>query len=142
MRQAVTFLLEGRHYRESHWETNTTTGQGIYSERGELSILHYQEEAEGSRIRTKISWKGTVLEVERSGDVQSSLVYEMGQEHVCPYQTPFGVMDIHTFTQAIEETRTDEGLTLLVTYRIAYGDEEEPQKAVLRLEIRLHPQEA
>ena len=139
MREKVRFSLEGRHFRDTHWEVSESSGEGIYSERGDEASLHYRETAEGITTSTVLRWKGSTLEVTRSGAVNSTLIYELGKRRVSPYTTPFGTFDIVTDTSFLQIIRTPEGILLELSYKIAYHEEETPQDASLKVKIERIP---
>jgi uncharacterized beta-barrel protein YwiB (DUF1934 family) len=139
MKEKVRFSLEGRHFRDTHWETSESFGEGIYSERGSEASLRYRETAEGVTTTTVLRWEGSTLEVVRSGAVSSTLVYELGKRRVSPYTTPFGTFDIVTDTSFLQINRTPEGILLELSYKIAYNEEETPQDATLKVKIERIP---
>ena len=98
----------------------TTQGRFDWSE-GAYSLRFEEMFDENVRSQTTVSRvaPGCVTVVHR-GDITTDLTVELGRRHVSHYVTPYGELMIGIDALSIEDSMTEQGGTLKLTYSIDY----------------------
>ncbi len=87
---------------------------------GARCVLDYEESeltGLGGVHTTFVSEPGR-MSVERSGAVESRMIFERGQKHISLYETPCGVMTVGTVAMELSDETDPAGGRLFVDYRI------------------------
>lgn len=83
--------------------------------------ISYEESAatgfEGSVTTLEVSG-GSKVVMERSGEVSSNLIMELGEKHHCVYGTPYGVFEVGVDARRIEPKLDENGGKLFIHYVI------------------------
>lgn len=108
------------------------TAAGTLEKRQDGSILlQYQgEEQEQNTITVE---PGRVT-VERRGETCYQMIFETGQRHSGPYQTPYGTLEMTVVTHSLENAMADSGI-LSIIYHLVFGGVETEQTQ-LRLKVQ------
>ena len=101
-------------------ETELMT-EGTMTLRGENIYLIYQESEltgmEGTTTTFSVEGKRVVLE--RTGTVNSRMVFEEGVQHTSLYETPFGELSVDIQTSRLLHNLTERGGLMEIKYSIA-----------------------
>jgi uncharacterized beta-barrel protein YwiB (DUF1934 family) len=101
-------------------ETELMT-EGTMTLRGENIYLNYQESEltgmEGTTTTFSVEGKRVVLE--RTGTVNSRMVFEEGVQHTSLYETPFGELSVDIQTSRLLHNLTERGGLMEIKYSIA-----------------------
>lgn len=87
--------------------------------------LSYAETVLTGLVGTKTTFyvQSDRVTLQRSGKVQSKMIFVVGQEDRSLYDMGFGVLMISIFTQKLHSSLTENGGRLVVGYRISIEDE-------------------
>ncbi len=95
-----------------------TTGKW-FSKNGKEHIIYTNHDlVESGETRTRVTIAADNVSIIRSGAVNTHLVFEMGQSHIIPYETPFGMLEMVSHTKSIEYTSKENRLELKVLYNL------------------------
>ncbi len=108
--------------------------QGTYSFRDDAHFLHYEEYPGdfAQAVVTLVKYRGGVMEVIRSGEIRSRMVFEKGRRFAAPYVTAAGSMQMEISTEETWMKCTVDGFTAGARYTLAADGEE-----ITRNEIRI-----
>jgi len=95
-----------------------TTGKWFTKNGKEHLIYSNHDLVEDSEIRTRVTLEQQNVSIIRSGAVNTHLVFELGQSHIIPYDTPFGVLEMISHTKSIDYSVDDTHLELKVIYNL------------------------
>ena len=129
IKKPVTITLWSQREGE---EPVALTAAGTLEERPDGSLL-LQYQNEDKEQNTIMVGSGRVT-VERHGEICYQMVFEMGQRHRGPYQTPYGTMEMTVVTHSLENAMVDGG-ALSVAYHLVFGGVETEQTQ-LRLMVQ------
>lgn len=92
---------------------------GLYAKKGDRHLVHYVDTSlgEGLRVRTLLQWKGQVLSVHRTGDIEERRRFALGEEVHTLYKTPFGNIPFSYRTEALTLTIAADTLSIALAYR-------------------------
>lgn len=95
-----------------------TTGE--YKEKDGKIYLSYWDRMleEDKAIKTLIKTDGKLVSIIRYGDRKNHLLFESGISHISPYETPFGNLEMTSYTDKIELTPLEGGFDLKVDYQL------------------------
>ena len=101
-------------------ETELMT-EGTMTFKGENIYLTYEEsELTGMKgTTTTFSVEGNRVVLERTGTVNSRMVFEEGQQHTSLYETPFGELSVDIQTSRLLHNLTERGGLMEIKYSIA-----------------------
>ncbi len=95
-----------------------TTGSW-YQKKGKDYILYTDRElVEDIDTHTRITLDGDQVSIIRQGGSDTHLVFQKEARHISPYQTPFGFLEMISYTHDIQLIKTDNSLDLSVTYSL------------------------
>lgn len=103
-------------------EVITTGDMRIEDERVTITYPEYSEENPSIRTDTVVTFDGTVLSIERSGEMSSRLLLEKGRRHRCLYETPMGQMMIGIFTDSITADVSKKGGVIRASYQLDFNN--------------------
>ena len=100
-----------------------TTGD-MRREDGKIIITYpeFSEEDPNIRTDTTVVFDGSVLSIERRGEMSSRLMLEKGRRHRCLYETPMGQMMIGIFTDSITAQMSDAGGEICASYQLDFNN--------------------
>ena len=101
-------------------ETELMT-EGTMTFKGENIYLTYEEsELTGMKgTTTTFSVEGNRVVLERTGTVNSRMVFEEGRQHTSLYETPFGELSVDIQTSRLLHNLTERGGLMEIKYSIA-----------------------
>ena len=112
MKKEVTLTITGLHENEgeNHNLESKLPANYIYKDGKHLVLA--KEEVEGSVINLRLTFDTKTLEVRRSGEVVTELVFENDRVHETMYRTPFGAIPVRTETREyyLNEKDIEKGL--------------------------------
>lgn len=114
----ILFLSEQSTDGES--DKNKLKANGTLNKTDNGYILSYTEpdsEMGNSKTDIIIHSKNHV-EMKRSGLYETVFVIEEAKTHICPYKTPFGVMDMEITASKVTADISKNGGRILLNYRI------------------------
>lgn len=95
-----------------------TTGKW-FSKNGKEHVVYTNHDlVEEGETRTRVTIDAKNVSIIRSGAVNTHLVFELGQSHIIPYDTPFGMLEMVSHTKSIDYTKDDDHLELKVIYTL------------------------
>ena len=100
-----------------------TTGD-FRREDGRVTVAYpeYSEEDPNRHTDTTVTFDGTVLIIERRGEMSSRLMLEKGRRHRCLYDTPMGQMLIGIFTDSITADLDGTGGVIRASYQLDFNN--------------------
>lgn len=99
--------------------------EGTYARKNGTHCLTYEEsEATGmAGTKTTISINGSIVSIDRTGSVNSRLLFEKGKTYSARYDTTYGFISMNTHTDNIKVDINDrKGGDISVAYRVEMGD--------------------
>lgn len=95
-----------------------TTGQ--YFEKKGKSYIKYEDTSldETQVTSTTIKIDQNKVSILRFGATNTQMIFEKNQEHISPYETPFGLFEIMLRTNEVLLTKDEKNLSLTVDYTI------------------------
>lgn len=118
--QPVTLVTTGRYYRRG-------LSYFVSYDESELTGLA------GTHTLVRVGPDG--VQVTRTGNYPSQLVFEQGRRHLSLYHTDYGDLSVCIDTQHIENTLTDDGGRIDVRYLVGI-DSMPPGMSRLKMEIQ------
>ena len=127
MSKTVHLSLTGRQRGETGAETavKTVTTAEYYEKNGSIYIL-YQESAEdadthqkpgdAASTRCRIKLKDGILELIKTGAVNTRMVFEAGREYLTDYATPYGCLKLGILTHALSCSKRGGKMTIQIKY--------------------------
>ena len=74
-----------------------------------IYIIYKSDDGDGEEIKTAIIISEGKTVIRRSGYINSTMVYRVGEETVFPYETPYGDILMRLFTEKIDYDFTQSG---------------------------------
>lgn len=95
-----------------------TQMSGLYYEKNGRHYLIYDEMAEGfdKPVKNKIKFSTELLEIVKSGAVNSRMVFEEGKKNLTSYNIPYGSIILGTDTKKIHISQESDRITVDVEY--------------------------
>ncbi|MEG0771431.1 MAG: DUF1934 domain-containing protein [Clostridia bacterium] len=123
MKQDITISIKTKQIVDKQEdEIEFMTNGSMYFKEGDC-IIEYQEQDDdglhGANTTLNICKEKVI--VTRDGDFASMLVLENGKRHLCPYNTPAGVMTLGIATHSLNNNITTKGGKVLVDYDIEFN---------------------
>lgn len=101
--------------------------QACFYKKGEAYYLLYEEQPEGypDVLKTRVKYKGSMLEVDRKGPMANSMTFEMNKVYRTEYKTPFGVLMLDVATKSLdaENSGAEDWPDIRVCYHLKNEDE-------------------
>lgn len=99
----------------------TTTGTLVRTEEGWL-LCYNETEATGMEgTVTKLDISPSKLNLMRSGSHPSMLILEKNRRHHCNYQTPYGTIDLGTYTSELAYRLDEHGGEVFFSYTLGFN---------------------
>ena len=119
MTKEVVVTICGRQ-TEPGQETNIveTKARGEYYERNQHRFLLFEEEVEGfpMPIKNMLRFTEDFVEMTKKGPVTTKMTYKKGENHLCPYQTPYGEFLFGMNTKEIRFFESENQIRVIVDY--------------------------
>lgn len=138
MEKKVLITIRGEQTQDTG-ETDSTefTTEGTLTATDYGFLLAYDESAltgmEGVHTAMQLRPRSVILR--RSGAFRSRMIYDPGRKHSSPYQTPYGAIALEIATHTLDNTVTENGGALEITYSIAL-DHQFTSENRLRITVR------
>ncbi len=99
--------------------------KGVYRMVGGKHHLAFDEIIEGTTEKTRnhIILEPDRIEVRKSGEVDTVMVFEEGHVHETRYKTAFGALSIHMKTKKLTVRESDDALLGTIWYTLMSGSE-------------------
>ncbi|MBQ5430313.1 MAG: DUF1934 domain-containing protein [Lachnospiraceae bacterium] len=104
-------------------KTKQTLHGQFYCKGSDLYLLYEEGEAEGERIKNRLTIKGRDLVVTRGGAVTSRMEFTPGGSYSFKYQTPYGMFDFRADTKSLAISREKDALEVDVSYDLFSNDQ-------------------
>lgn len=119
----VTVTIQSLQTGETGTESMTQHAQGLLLREGGDWILTYREGAESGlgSTRTTLRVEGERVTLNRTGELKSQMVFEVGRPHTSLYETPYGKLPMTIRTLKLKTELTEAGGTVLIHYHIELG---------------------
>ena len=118
MGETVTVTVTGIQTDVTPPVTISTVEQGEHHKKGETTYVLYQQEEDGQKVHHKIKIKGETVELHRSGDSQSRMVFEEGRSYVSPYETAGLHLMMEMRTQKVEIEEQEDRTRIRLEYEL------------------------
>lgn len=92
--------------------------QGQYYEKGGSRYLLYEEQDEGTVTKNTVKIKDCLLELSRSGPSRSRMLFQTGKAHHTNYITPYGVLQLEIYTEAMRSFWSEDSGTIELSYHL------------------------
>lgn len=119
----VTVTIQSLQTGETGTESMTQHAQGLLLREGGDWILTYREGAESGlgSTRTTLRMESGRVTLNRTGELTSQMVFEVGRPHTSLYETPYGKLPMTIRTLKLKTELTEAGGTVLIHYHIELG---------------------
>ena len=118
MGETVTVTVTGTQTDVTPPVTISTVEQGEHHKKGETTYVLNQQEEDGQKVHHKIKIKGETVELHRSGDSQSRMVFEEGRSYVSPYETAGLHLMMEMRTQKVEIEEQEDRTRIRLEYEL------------------------
>lgn len=139
MQQKVSISIEGKQFLPGvEPEVIRAQVRGDLEDRGEAGILLTYQEGGPSRldrVMTTLTATPDRVVLERTGALNSRMVFVEGQEHRSAYQTPYGTLELVIRTRTLFSNLDGQGGEVRLAYDLAL-DGAETGRNTLRLQVR------
>ncbi|MBN2222160.1 MAG: DUF1934 domain-containing protein [Vallitaleaceae bacterium] len=71
-----------------------------------------------AETNTRIIFDGLGVSILRTGGLDTHLIFEKGVRHFIPYETPFGILDMTSYTEDIFSVRRENSLEIRIIYHL------------------------
>lgn len=97
---------------------------GVLSDIGESTILEYDESAlyDLGNVKTSVKIDNEYVEMSRSGDISTNLIFAESKTYEAMYSTPFGVLQLDVFPIRVVSERNDNGGSVDLEYEVKVGE--------------------
>ena len=85
---------------------------------GKIYIIYKSDDGDGDEVKTAIIISESKTVIRRSGFINSTMVYRVGEETVFPYEIPYGDILMRLFTEKIDYDFTESGGRLKLVYTL------------------------
>lgn len=126
MTQSVIISVEGtQRFIGEESQTVQVVTEGTMKREGDTVYLSYEEsEVTGMEgTTTTFTVKGERVELERTGAVQSKMVFEKGKKDISLYNVGFGALTIGVKARRLKNELGPNGGHLEISYGIEIGEE-------------------
>ena len=136
--KVVLTITGSQRFGTDEPEKTSLVTEGTLEREGDILLLSYEEsELTGMEAQTLHRLLGITLQ--RSGTLESQMVFELGHEDRSLYDMGFGALMITVLTDRLENTLTDAGGEMDVSYSVAIENE---TAGHIDYHIHVRPQEA
>ncbi len=137
MNKEVNLTIKGLHLSEGDDHNMETGLAGCYYFKDGKHLVMAKEEQDGIVTNLRLTFDRNTLEVRRSGEVVTELVFEAGRTHETMYRTPFGSLPIKTETREyyLNEKDMEKGLLEGALKYLLYVDGDISSDATLVFKI-------
>lgn len=127
MTQNVTLTIRGMQSNQGGEDSDLieTVSQGDYFKRNGKHYVIFRESVEGldNRVKSKLKFDTDIVEVFRSGPMNSHMVFQENKKNLTGYNTPFGQILMGIYTRKIQITEQEDQITVDVDYSLDTNDE-------------------
>lgn len=127
MTQNVTLTIRGMQSNQGGEDSDLieTVSQGYYFKRNGKHYVIFRESVEGldNRVKSKLKFDTDIVEVFRSGPMNSHMVFQENKKNLTGYNTPFGQILMGIYTRKIQITEQEDQITVDVDYSLDTNDE-------------------
>ena len=102
-----------------------TVSQGEYFKRNGKHYIIFEESVEGidEKVKSKLKFDADTVEVSRSGQMNSHMVFQENKKNLTGYNTPFGQILMGIDTKKIQIIEREDCITVDVDYSLDANDE-------------------
>ena len=118
MGEKVTVTVTGTQTDVTPAVTVETVEQGEHHKKGDTTYILYQQEEDGQKVHHKIKIKGNIVELHRSGDSRSRMVFEEGRSYVSPYETAGLHLMMEMRTEKVEIEEQEDRTRIRLEYEL------------------------
>lgn len=124
MNKSVMVSLSSYQKTESGVEEIKTSAPGIYSLINGRHFVKYEEKTEdGKKNKVLLKFVDNSFEMNKSGEVTSTLNFEEGVKTEGLYKTPFGIFVIDTDTKRLVINVTESNIVISLEYELSIDGE-------------------
>ena len=102
-----------------------TVSQGDYYKRNGKHYVIFEESVEGidDKVKSKLKFDADTVEISRSGQMNSHMIFQENKKNLTGYNTPFGQILMGIYTKKIQITEQEDQITVDVDYSLDANDE-------------------
>ena len=117
----MLFVRGEQYFDDADPDATELMTEGTMELREDAIVLEYQEtELTGmAGTTTTFEIKGARVTLQRSGSLNSQMVFEEGRQHSSLYETPFGALTVDIQTSRLRHNITERGGVMEIKYSIA-----------------------
>ena len=117
----LLFIRGEQYFDDVDPDSTELMTEGTMELREDGMLLSYQEtELTGMQgTTTTFEIRGSKVILQRSGAVNSQMVFEEGRQHTSLYETPFGELTVDIQTASLKHNLTERGGIMEIRYSIA-----------------------
>lgn len=150
MNREVELILSGLHTTAEDAECEQQTGSNNiendrvetaqpaqYFKKNNSHYVLYEEKMEGLDVpcKSRIKFRGKMLELTRHGSVEMQMIFEENKRHVVPYHTPYGQLLLGIRTDKVLVEEQEDQIHVTVEYTL--DQEGEPlSESCMKIHIR------
>ena len=127
MTQKITLTFRGMQSNQGGEcsEQIETVSQGDYFKRNGKHYVIFEESVEGidDKVKSKLKFDADIVEVSRSGSMNSHMTFRENKKNLTGYNTPFGQILMGIYTKKIQITEQEDQITVDVDYSLDANDE-------------------
>ena len=123
MAKRVRLSLTGRQRGEDGRDTITqihTEAEFVEKDKGIFLFYSETTESAGGNAKCRLKLKSGLLELTKSGETNTRMVFETGKEYLTDYATPYGTLRLGILTHSMNITPGDCGIEIQVTYTLSW----------------------
>lgn len=117
----VEITLVSRQTIDGETQEEVTTAAGTWCTCEGGGVLTYATTEDGQTDTTRLIVEDKQVTVAREGSCHSRLILEVGQTHLCPYETPYGTFSLGVTATAIDVKMAPTGGNIQLTYTLDMG---------------------
>ncbi len=138
----VAVTIQSLQRLETGTETMSQHIEGRLTQKGRGWLLTYWEGKDSGlgRTRTTLRIEEDRAILERTGELTSQMIFQVGCPHMSLYETPYGKLPMTVQTLSLKTNLTETGGTVSIHYQIQLG-EGSAGETRLRLTLRTKEKE-
>ena len=125
MTKEVVINIKGLQFSENDSEEVELSTTGTYHCRDGNRYIKYDEVFEDieDKASNLVTIKGDIVEVRKTGVIESHMVFEKNRKTTSPYQTPYGILHMNIATKNLQIKEAQDSLELQIDYILEVGDQ-------------------
>lgn len=116
-------IVSNKQTIDNETDTVEEIAYGSYCEKGGKQYILYKTENDGDKISSVIKLDQNGITIKRSGSINSSMVYRVGEKKNFLYEIPYGKIEMEIETHRIISNLDKTGGTIELVYTLSVQGE-------------------